>query len=340
MANQKISVESLAADESFQRWVLHPSPEADEHWSRWIRNHPEHKHTVSQAKQLLLNLHLKADTAPSELQQQVWAKVKPVLEESTREHKVLSHQLRSKVAASVAVLLAASVLFSWYYFSTNSSYRTAYGETQEIVLPDGSLVTLNANSSIHFASNWDTTEVREVWLEGEAFFDVRHIPLANSSSNVRLPFVVHSQNMDVEVLGTTFNVKDRTEYSEVVLNTGKVSVTPQLEQQTAPIAMSPGDRLAYSASKQEWEIQQVNPAIPTAWRNHELIFDEMPIEEIAQILEDAYGYTITFETEDIKHYSFTGNIKTDEIEMLIPMLERSFDLAIQQQGKRMSFAKK
>jgi len=341
MADQKVSVEHLAANEQFQQWVLTPSAELNNYWKNWNEKHPEHISIVNQAKQLVLSLQTQEDTAPNMLQQEVWSKIKPVLQEdallSVNRWKIIP--LRLGIAASLVAVLLAGVFLLSHYLSATTNYQTAYGETKEITLPDGSTVMLNANSTLRFASDWQLAEVREVWLEGEAFFDVRQIPLS-TDGNVRLPFVVHSQNMDVEVLGTTFNVKDRQEYSEVVLNTGKVNVTPQMDQQTAPIAMSPGDRLAYSASEQAWRIQQINPEIPTAWRHQELIFDEMRLKEIAQLLEDVYGYEITFGSEEIKLYAFTGNIKADEIEMLLPMLERSFNLNIQQEGQKIRLIRK
>ena len=162
----------------------------------------------------------------------------------------------------------------------------------------------------------------------------------DSSSSMRLPFIVHSHNMDVEVLGTTFNVKDRDKYSEVVLNTGKVSVIPRQEQTVAPIPMEPGDLLAYSAYEQQWKMQHVNPEQHTSWRNQELIFDEMPLADIALLLEDTYGYSITFQEEQIRSYLFTGNIKSDEIELLIPMMARSFGLELQQNGRDITFSEK
>lgn len=339
MANQKISVELLAADEQFQQWVASPTPEREDYWKEWTKEHPEHQSTLADARQLLLHLQLTGEPTSANVQQEVWANLQPVLKEK-HSATFYNWSTRAKVgvAAALATVAAASILL-FTYLTTTTNYQTAYGETKEITLPDGSTLMLNANSSVRFASDWQSVEVREVWLEGEAFFNVRQISLS-ADGNVRLPFIVHSQNMDVEVLGTTFNVKDRQEYSEVVLNTGKVSVTPQMKQQTAPIAMNPGDRLAYSANEQAWRIQQVNPEIPTAWRHQELIFDEMQLKEIAQLLEDVYGYDISFATVEMESYTFTGNIKTDEIELLLPMLGRSFGLQVQQDDQKIHFNNK
>ncbi|MEQ9441696.1 MAG: FecR domain-containing protein [Cyclobacteriaceae bacterium] len=343
MADQKITLERLASDEHFQQWVLNPTPALEKYWEAWLRDRPEHESTLLNAKQLILSLQLERDASPQGLQQEVWNQVKIVVEgeSGSKTRHLYEKTFRFWVAASLLILLTASALFFIYYLGDTASYHTAYGETKNILLPDGSKITLNANSTLRFASDWEENNLREVWLEGEAFFEVKQISLSNDSvSSMRLPFVVHSQTMDVEVLGTTFNVKDRSTYSEVVLNTGKVSVTPKQEQKTAPIAMEPGDFLAYYADEREWKMQQVNPEILTSWRNQELIFDEMPLADIALLLEETYGYTISFETEDMGAYVFTGNIKSDEIELLIPMLARSFDLEMEQQNRHIVLSKK
>ncbi len=342
MAEQKITIEQLATDEHFQQWVLSPNPSSDQFWEEWLLAHPQHKGTVQKARDLILSMQLESEPAPKELQLTVWEQIR-INTEGTSKRKNISHiRLGRKWYGIAASLLLLMTVFTLYYFANNSVYyHTAYGETKTILLPDSSVVTLNANSSLHFTEDWKASETREIWLEGEAFFEVRQISLSGDNrSNMRLPFVVHSQNMDVEVLGTTFNVKDRESYSEVTLNTGKVSVTPKQEQNTAPIAMLPGDQLLFSSIEHEWRIQQVNPEVPTSWRNNELIFDEMKLEDIALILEETYGYKISIPQAEIRNYEFTGNIKTDEIEMLIPMLERSFGLNVDKNSNNIIFSKK
>lgn len=327
----------FARDESFQQGVFQPDSQAAAFWNRWRIEHPEQEAEIEEARQLVLTF---GPVEMSTKEERVARMKRGVFERILLTSPPQQRRLplwRGWAAVGLVLLLVGSSFWGyqrWAYVR----YATGYGETQTLKLPDGSEVTLNSNSLIQFASDWERAEVREVWLEGEAFFEVRQI-LLSEDSNVRMPFIVHSQNMDVEVLGTAFNVKDRQEYSEVVLNSGKVNVTPQLEKQTAPIAMNPGDRLAYSISQREWKIQQVDPEIPTAWRNQELIFDEMPLIEIARLLEDVYGYEISFATIEIESYAFTGNIRSDEIEMLLPMLERSFGLRVQQEGQQVTFSK-
>ena len=341
MADQEITVEHLAADERFQQWVLAPTPELNQYWKTWLRRRPEHESTLTAARHLVQNLHLESEAAPEPLRTAVWEQIKTTLDAPADAPGLSTYRRKPRywVAASLLFVVAAATIFLVYQQQATTHYQTAYGETKTIILPDGSTVILNAHSELGFSTDWQENNVREVWLEGEAFFEVKKIALSSdSSSSMRVPFIVHSHTMDVEVLGTTFNVKDRDRYSEVVLNTGKVSVTPRQEQQAAPIAMEPGDRLAYSAHEREWEIQQVNPEIHTSWRKQELIFDEMPLADIARLLEESYGYTIAFEKEEIKEYVFTGNIRSNEIELLIPMLARSFDLKVKRDGRTITFS--
>jgi ferric-dicitrate binding protein FerR (iron transport regulator) len=286
-------------------------------------------------------MQVKKDSPPTRVQQDIWEQVYANTAPHHDSEKSIS-LLTNKywLAASVFFLAAGLSIYFLFFLSNQVSYQTAYGETKTILLPDSSVITLNANSTIHYTTDWEEQKVREIWLEGEAFFEVKQIPIADDSSGMRLPFVVHSHNMDVEVLGTTFNVKDRESYSEVVLNTGKVSVTPKQSQEVAPIAMLPGDWLAYSTDRQEWKIQHINPEIYTSWRNQELIFDEMKLKEIAQILEETYGYSISIEQAEVANYEFTGKIRSDEIELLLPMLERSFGLKIEQSGNDINFFKR
>src|SRR5690606_15777064 len=107
---------------------------------------------------------------------------------------------------------------------------TGYGETRKINLPDGSLVVLNANSELKYESNWQQAPMREVWLQGEAFFEV-------VKTTEEKQFIVHTGSLDVEVLGTQFNVHNRHQKVQVVLSSGKVKLQP-LERQES-LLMNP-----------------------------------------------------------------------------------------------------
>ena len=113
------------------------------------------------------------------------------------------------------LLLGVSLWYAWLAQST-STYVTRYGETQTILLPDSSTVLLNANSRLTLSTDW--TDTREVWLEGEAFFRVRKIKrITSPASAEHVKFIVRTDRLNVEVLGTEFNVRQRSEKTAVLL---------------------------------------------------------------------------------------------------------------------------
>ena len=123
-------------------------------------------------------------------------------------------------------------------------YSTGYGERFEIELNDGSLITLNANSEIRWSEDWEKQRNRKVILVGEAFFEVE--------KQDGIPFTVHTNDVAVEVLGTSFNIDSRKDQTDVYLEEGKInlkllSVGDKENEIERDIIMKPGDQIKYSA---------------------------------------------------------------------------------------------
>ena len=121
-----------------------------------------------------------------------------------------------KLAAVAAVAGIVSTLYFWPSSKPWKEYHTVYGETNTFTLPDGSSVVLNANSTLTLYSDWNSEPSREIWLDGEAFFSVVH------KTDNQLFKVKTKEGVTVEVLGTTFNVYNRTNETKVVLNSGQI----------------------------------------------------------------------------------------------------------------------
>jgi ferric-dicitrate binding protein FerR (iron transport regulator) len=238
-------------------------------------------------------------------------------------------------------MIAGLVYFLLMNTSSNVSYKTAYGETMSVVLPDSSVVSLNGNSQLSYAPVWKTTTTREVWLEGEAFFEVRqkdkneiksaaHSQDDNTSEGLK--FVVHSANFDVEVLGTSFNVNDRGNHASVVLHSGRVRL--QQADEKANIMMKPGDLVAFSKENNDLVTKTVDPDLYTSWTKNKLVFDRTPLFEIARLLEDNYGLEITLKDAHLRERIFTGTIPTMQVEVLLRILEESLQIHITKKGNQ------
>ncbi|MEO0331639.1 MAG: FecR domain-containing protein, partial [Bacteroidota bacterium] len=213
----------------------------------------------------------------------------------------------------------------WYYSHnpSNTLYATAFGEVKTIILPDGTEVILNANSTLQIPESTQEDSVRNVWLEGEAFFSVTH-------TQDHQKFIVHTTHeLQVEVLGTEFNVNSREEKATVVLNSGRVKVqlSDKNKSQTQWV-MKPGDLIEYEARNQHIDQKEVDTLLYTSWRNNLLVFKESSLAEIAQLMSDNYGYQISFEHDSLAQLSFTGSVPANQPELLLQTLSVSFDLDV------------
>ncbi len=239
-----------------------------------------------------------------------------------------------KVAASVALLLLSVSL--WYaWLEQPVVYTTHYGETKTVLLPDSSTVVLNGNSTLTLAADW--TSDREVWLEGEAFFHVtkRNVPQHDrslTSSGEYRKFTVHANALNVEVLGTEFNVSQRSEQTSVVLKSGKV----RLHRPNYPdtLTMRPGERVTLREQDQTLEKQVVNPETYLAWTEQRLDFEGTTLAEIARIIEETYGYSVIIRDQSLRSKRFQGSIAAEDLTILLDGLSEAFDLRITQQRKQ------
>ena len=266
-------------------------------------------------------------TLPEEEVQRATEQLSALLQSDTRRGAARHSFVRKYywAAASIVLLLIGTAVYWILYAGSEVVYTTAFGETQHIILPDQSTVLLNANSTLRYDTLWTDERAREVWLEGEAFFSV-----LEKSTPAHRKFVVHTADLDVEVVGTQFNVNNRQEKTEVVLNTGSVRLNlarpgaaqPGAAQQK--VLMQPGELITYTPKTQKYVRQQVNPEVRTAWRNKLLVFENQPLQEIAATLQNTYGITLRFTSDAIARKRFTATVPADQVEVLITMLSSSF----------------
>jgi ferric-dicitrate binding protein FerR (iron transport regulator) len=235
-----------------------------------------------------------------------------------------------KIAASFTLLILITTL--WLKFNNpGESYRTAYGEHMEIVLPDSSRVTMNGNSTLRY-SEWDEDDDRHVWVEGEAFFDVTHT--VNDQK-----FIVHTEDgVDVEVLGTRFNVKIRRGKTEVMLEEGKVNLNVKSIFASKDIVMKPGDMIQVENSA--LNTVQVDASRYTAWKDHKLYFDETRLEELAHILEDTYGISVEFANPGLADRRLSGEIDSRKASDILAAIKETFNITVSRDGNKVRFHSK
>lgn len=189
--------------------------------------------------------------------------------------------------------------------------KTNLGQKSEVVLPDGSIVWLNAGSTISYSNTFDQYE-RKVTLEGEAFFDVQR--------NEDIPFIVQTANLDVVVKGTAFDVLayPGDSHTEVSLLRGKVDVHNKKGELVRKLL--PNDLIRYDKVKDTYTLIQNNNAIQySAWKNEELIFDNESLDQVVKKLERWYGVEIDWEyPKSGKRYTF--KVKTESLREMLQLI--------------------
>lgn len=237
-----------------------------------------------------------------------------------QKHKVVYFGFWQKMAASVAIImLIGATLYLTLFRTTSTIYATDFGETKTLVFPDSSVITLNANSEISYHENWDADQPREVWLKGEAFFSVKHTE--NDQK-----FMVHAAGLDVEVLGTEFNVNNRRGKTTVVLDKGSIRLNAL--QLNHPLLMQPGELVEYIEQSADYQQKVVNPDLYISWKNHQLVFEGTTIREIAQILEDNFGLEVVLKDDSLGQKEFKGTVPSHDLDILLKGLSESFNIAV------------
>lgn len=182
--------------------------------------------------------------------------------------------------------------------------RTPRGGEYRITLPDGSAVLLNALSSLTLPSYFSENE-RRVALIGEAYFDVKH---KNGKGKLQSPFIVHTANQDIQVLGTSFNVQaypDQAEHYTTLLE-GAVKISTGAEQQDRKyLILKPGQQAGVTDRGRHIQVKTVDLEEITAWKDGFFLFNNESLQKIMQQIERWYDVDVEY-TGDTKKLRFFG----------------------------------
>jgi len=231
---------------------------------------------------------------------------------------------RMAVAASIFIAIAATYLFFIHHNNVQKlastqkkGYESPVLNHQVINLPDGSVVTLNHSSKLNYPASFEG-KTREVYLIGEAYFDIKHNPAK--------PFIVHTGKYITQVLGTAFNIRafqDDKKIS-VTVTRGKVKVERRDDKKLISVLL-PGDQLNISdsiSSKENISIApiKVDVAKILEWKKEELVFDNTTFDEASIILNNSFGVKIKLNNLTLRECKFSGKFKNDNLERILKII--------------------
>ncbi|HPE75313.1 MAG TPA: FecR domain-containing protein [Draconibacterium sp.] len=242
-----------------------------------------------------------------------------------------------KIAAALVIGLFLGIYVTSVNSKTKPEYYSAHapkGSVSQTVLPDGTIIFLNADSHLKFSME-GKKGMREVFLEGEAWFDV--------AKNKKKPFIVHTDTYDVEVTGTRFNIKTYDDENEVTttLEEGSISVQSTENFKIGEnIILKPGEQLVLNRDSKTATVKEVNTKWFTSWKDNKLIFINMELKDLVVLLERKYGVDIEVKREEIMKLHFDGTIKDESIIEILEILKKTLPIDYIIEGQKIEITNK
>jgi transmembrane sensor len=193
-----------------------------------------------------------------------------------------------------------------------------YGSMSELVLSDSSVIYLNAGTQIRYSMNYGKHS-REVYLSGEALFDVKHL-------GKNQPFIVHTNMYDVKVLGTEFNVRayDTDNTSHTTLQRGRVWISSPTCRN---VFLQPGQQFIMDKKSRKAVIRNVDAMVFTSWKDSFSSFTKLTLQDLFVLMEQRYHVTIEVQRRDILNYHYSGTIsEEDDIKSILEIVQKTLPI--------------
>lgn len=341
---ERFNLEDFVQDHSFRRWALGQYEKTDTFWEDWIKSNPEKRALIEEACSVVVGLEIKPENVDSEEISAAIAQIQTKLQRQSlfrRRWVVLAAAIISPVVLLSGWLVANAFFANKSLFEKEVNFgfsdsgvqwKANHGNVSStILLTDGSSVTLAPKSRLGISADYGLT-ARSLLLEGEAVFDV--VPMSN------LPFTVESDGIITKVLGTVFQVRAWKDDTDVLVSvkSGKVTVQKQvtgsretdLKQETI---LTPNQQAVVSKSNDKIIKTLVeHPGIIQKPDLHgHFSFNDTPISEVFQTLEQAYGIRIEYDKSKFSKCNLTAKLAEEDLyerlNMICETIEASYRLA-------------
>jgi len=354
------SVEDFVWDNFFRQWVLLPDRESDALWSNWLSENPQMTGKVNQAREIVFALKVsEPDLTDEEIRQTVNQTISQTSQPNKSqglEHKTqirpLYRTVWFRIAASIVVLAGIGWLSKRMMvketFQPDSSIAVKTGEAgngfvkkvnntekpMRIVLRDKSSIVLTPGSYITYKDQF-VTDKREVFLVGEAFFEV--------TKDTEHPFFVYANELVTKVLGTSFTVRALESSREITVEvkTGRVSVFAKSDRgakeklennQLVGLVLSPNQKIIYKRDEVRLVralVEKPEMILPEGQRP-QFEFEDTPVTEVFQIIQKAYGVEILYDAELLKDCPLTATLDNqplnEKLTIICKAIEANYEI--------------
>ena len=226
---------------------------------------------------------------------------------------IFLHRKNWTMAASLIFLMGLSCFFYLSFVKTISKeYATKLGEHAKITLSDGTQIWLNAGSLLKYPSEFKGG-TREVYLTGEAFFDV--------AKDKEHPFIIHTDKMDTKVLGTSFNVQAYPDHEkqEVSVLTGRVNVKSTVTEEN--VYVTPGQKVVFKSKNNKIQAFTDIPVNSISlWRKNIIVFEDAPLPEVIATINRNYNVAIQIDNKNLNNLKISAYFKELPVNQVVALV--------------------
>ena len=332
MSYQEYTTADFVNDEGFTNYVKASDPQATLFWEKWIHDNPSCLEKVNEAKEIIGLLSLGKDPLKEEFYESLKNRIENTIAGQRTEYPTVTKNNLSfyKIAAILTgLVIGAGLLFYVKNKPENIALLTVsapYGQTKTLLLPDSSTIILNANSSVKYSEKWDKPN-RQVWLTGEAHFQIKHIEPKNQ---LPAPFTVHANLTDVNVLGTVFNIDSRSDSTLITLVSGKVAL--KLKDQS--LTLSPGEYAVCKKGETAYSKKADDIEQRTSWIDGRYIFKKTALSEVCNRLSAYYGRKYLIKDRSIIEKEISGTLELKNEAILILTLAALLNTTVKENDKK------
>jgi transmembrane sensor len=294
------------------------SPEEEQAVTGWMKDNETHQEYYNQFKKIwdqskALALESNVDV------NKAWERFQNRISEEHAPAKILKPRFSwLKIAASVILIVGLGITL-FMLVNKNSVPKEMVAQTGQNVLidtlPDGSVITLNKRSTVTYPFKFKGN-TRAIALKGEAFFNV--------APDKKKPFIISVNDVEVTVVGTSFNIKSENGNTEVVVESGIVRVT----RAGKTVELNAGEKIIMDASDSTTSKEAVDDKLYNYYRTKEFVCDDTPLWKLVQVVNEAYDAKIIIGRKELNDKRLTTTFNNESLEQVLEVIRLTFDITI------------
>jgi len=294
------------------------SPGEEEAVNEWINENAANKEYYNQLKKVWDNSKKLAVDSTLDVDK-AWERFQKRVAIQNETPKIVNRSRFSWIRIAASFILIAGLGVAAYFMINNNESKEMVAQAGQNVLvdtlPDGSVITLNKRSTITYPSKFKG-DTRAIALKGEAFFSV--------APDKKKPFIISVNDVQVTVVGTSFNIKSENGNTEIVVETGIVQVT----RSGKTVELIAGEKIVMSAIDNNATKEKVSDKLYNYYRSKEFVCDDTPLWKLVQVVNEAYDAKIVIGRKELNDMRLTTTFNNESLEQVLDVIQLTFEITV------------